>query len=800
MKKILMVLFALFILFGVQEGFAQTYKLTLDKQKDIYYVRKGDILPYKSSQYSIYRLGDNIAYCIEPSNNITTYNYVDNGEYIDLPYSDELKEKLELIGYYGREYPGHNTVYYSMAAQALIWELTGTGEVTFWTMKDGNGTMIDVSNERNEIMNLVNNHKDTPCFGDNIEAYFQKELVLEDNNHLLSEFEPKSTGGNRVTIRGNQLTILPKVMGKSVITFKRKRYDDTKSIIFVGSDRDNSQTLGRLRFSKEVYYDLNFYIKGSKIKINKVDENNNKIAIEGIKFKIKNIDTSTYICENEDCTFLTNKNGEVITNSYLEGNFEIEEVENQIINGYKWNSEKKNVSINKNSDIKWNDDIGNYIEVDFLNQKALGKLELFKYGEEFEFNNNQIIYNDKNLSDIEFALFDENNNLITTIKTDKNGYATCDNLPLGKYYLIEKTNLDNYVQDLSKHYFEIKQINQYDHVFTTKVELKNYLKKGAIEISKVDSVTKKGIIDTVFEIYDEHNNLLFNKKTDENGKIMIENLPLGKYYLIEKEANYMYKNIYEKIEFQIMENMQTIKLKLENDKILGSLKLIKHGEELYIDNNEIKYNKINLEGIEFLLYDVNNRYIDTLVTNSDGYVKYDKLELGKYYVLEKSSLSNYLPNNNKYYFEIAKDGDKAIDVTLEIDNYLQKGMLEFTKTDLVTSEGIPNTIIEIYKENDQLLLTKKTDESGKIVVNQLPIGKYYIIEKEANSMYQITNEKVYFEVKENEEIIKAQMTNERITVPVPKTGRSDNTYAALFCGFFFLIGLGGIASEKYKTY
>ena len=45
-----------------------------------------------------------------------------------------------------------------------------------------------------------------------------------------------------------------------------------------------------------------------------------------------------------------------------------------------------------------------------------------------------------------------------------------------------------------------------------------------------------------------------------------------------------------------------------------------------------------------------------------------------------------------------------------------------------------------YNNNNKLLLTRETDEFGKVNISNLPIGKYYIIEKEANSMYQITND------------------------------------------------------------
>ena len=59
-------------------------------------------------------------------------------------------------------------------------------------------------------------------------------------------------------------------------------------------------------------------------------------------------------------------------------------------------------------------------------------------------------------------------------------------------------------------------------------------------------------------------------------------------------------------------------------------------------------------------------------------------------------------------------------------------------------------------------MAEKTDKDGKVSIDDLAIGKYYIVEKEATTGYVITDEKVYFEIKDNSEIIKAEMKNKPI--------------------------------------
>ena len=103
-----MILVFVMILLGKQV-YAQTYKLTLEKQDGIYYTRVSSDF-YKSSQFSIYKMGDMIVYCIEPTKQITTYNYIDENNYLSLNLSDEEKENIALYGYFGREYPSHDNV------------------------------------------------------------------------------------------------------------------------------------------------------------------------------------------------------------------------------------------------------------------------------------------------------------------------------------------------------------------------------------------------------------------------------------------------------------------------------------------------------------------------------------------------------------------------------------------------------------------------------------------------------------------------------------------------------------------
>ncbi len=573
----------LFFLFSMNNVYAQTeYKLTLEKQEGIYYARSGGDLPYKSSQFSLYKLNDILAYCIEPSKNITTYNYVQEDGYIDLGYSEELKEKLELIGYYGREYPNHDNVRYSMATQALIWELTGKQKVTFWTKRYEEGDLIDVSKEKEEIMTLVNNHQSVPNLLKEVTGFWQKEIILEDQDNLLKDFEIIDTGGHDVFIEENKLHILPQKVGETSLQLRRKHYDEYQTLLFVGSDKDTSQTLGRLRFTKEITFSINLKIYGNKIKVNKVDEKGKNILQKGIKFQIKDLDSNKNLCENNLCLFETDSSGSFITQNYYFGRYEISELENQIVNGYIWNNQVIEIDMSKENK-QYQEDIGNYNEINFVNESVLGKIEIHKVGEKCKYLDNEIIYDKEDLSDIEFDLYDEENHFIVTLKTNKEGKASYDNLPLGTYYLVEKTHLDDYLLNEDKYYFTLKQNNQYEKEVYVLVEITNYLKKGHLEFTKEDLTTGEGIPNTIIEIYNEKGELLFIKETNEEGKVYLSDLPIGKYYIIEKEANSLYRLTNEKVFFEIRENNEITKALMTNEKIVISVPKTGRDDNYYVN-------------------------------------------------------------------------------------------------------------------------------------------------------------------------------------------------------------------------
>ena len=249
---------------------------------------------------------------------------------------------------------------------------------------------------------------------------------------------------------------------------------------------------------------------------------------------------------------------------------------------------------------------------------------------------------------------------------------------------------------------------------------------------------------------------------------------------------------------------------LQNERVKGKLNITKYGEKLIIDNNTFGYEKILLSEVELELYANEEIYIGgkkkyskdeliTTVTTNNGKAVIEDLELGKYYIKEKSTYNNHVLDEKIYTFELKyKDQyTKEIVKDVELQNYYKKGTLEFTKTDLVSGKPIPNTLIEIYSDKEledgtiesTLIFSGLTDENGQITIKDLFIGKGHIIEKESATGYQITEEIVEFEIKENGEIVKANLTNEQI-VEVPNTMANESKLYTVISITCMVVGMG----------
>ena len=247
----------------------------------------------------------------------------------------------------------------------------------------------------------------------------------------------------------------------------------------------------------------------------------------------------------------------------------------------------------------------------------------------------------------------------------------------------------------------------------------------------------------------------------EDGIYEMHDLRYNGYFLYEKTApegflkddGYHYFEIRNDGETVIVENEAGVGF--TNQPILGNVTTTKVDKE-YPDNK--------LSGAIFEIYkdvDGNGEFdaeIDTLVGEiteiEAGVYLYEKLRYGGYFLYEKTAPEGFVKDDTYHYFEIRNDGKVLANVGFRIRN-----------------------------EAGEIVAEGYTDENG-IAKFTLCYGKYTYEEFAPLDGY-IPDTKAYpFEIKEDGEIVKAAMTNERIP-EVPQTGDESNI------GFW--IGLAAVA-------
>ena len=408
-------------------------------------------------------------------------------------------------------------------------------------------------------------------------------------------------------------------------------------------------------FNKTTIKNISNEHKKGNLKIYKVDKDNNEIKLEGVEFEV--LDKDNNILEK----IITDSNGEALTQKYALKDYDTLKIrESKTLTTYDLSTEIQTIKLEENQ-IK---------SITFTNEKKKGQIKVIKV----DADNKEI-----KIPNVEFKVYDKNENIVDTLVTDTNGEATTKKLPIDQDYKIKETKTNEwYVLNNDIKTITLKQ-NQISTITFT-----NEKKKGQIKVIKIDEDNNEIKLEgVVFDVLDSNNNIVDTITTNSNGEAITKKLPIDQNYkIIEKQTQKEYVLSTETPVVTLKENEIT-SLTFTNRKIKGYLEITKVDLE---DKNK------KLEGATFAIYNDSGLEIEKIKTDKYGKATSSLLPYGKYFLKELDSGSvYYLLNENTFNFEIKQDGeivpitikDEHTDVKVDVD---KKGSIEVQPNDNVNYE------------------------------------------------------------------------------------------------------------------
>ena len=566
------------------------------------------------------------------------------------------------------------------------------------------------------------------------------------------------------------------------------------------------------------------------LKIVKVDAETGKtIPYAGAIFEIYDPDgklvemTTTYPEVINHTEFATNESGWLITPEVLDYGTGYYLVEKQAPEGYVLNADPVYFDITTEDAVS--EDGITLVIAEKLNMPQKGKILITKTGEVFASVSEQDgrytpIYAETGLVGAEFEIRAAEDvvtpdgtlrysagEIVDTITTSADGTAESKELYLGKFEVIETKAPYLMVKSEKAISVELVYAGQEITVTSTSVSLYNERQKVEVKLYKdleKDELFQIGTGDEVLNVYfalyaAEDLTAADGTSIPKDGLIEIAgvqadgtltfaaDIPVGSFYVREYATNESYLISDESYPVIFEYNDETVAVvKIE----------VNNGEAILneIIRSNIRGMKVDeagepLPGAVFGLFRADctefskENAILTAESSETGEFAFESVPYGVWLIREIASVEGFVLSDELFEVQVSADG-MVIELG-SIENKPITGELEITKKDISDGKLLPGAGFRIKDADGNIVAEGYTDENG-VAKFTLKYGKYTYEEFEAPNSYQLDTTPHAFEITEDGQIIKAEMTNEKIPTPdVPQTGDESNL------GFW--IGLGGIA-------
>ena len=284
---------------------------------------------------------------------------------------------------------------------------------------------------------------------------------------------------------------------------------------------------------------------------------------------------------------------------------------------------------------------GNY-EMTFTNKRAYG-LQIRKV----------IKGTNQPLDGCTFTVEKANGEMVGFYTTDFSGLATVTGLEDGVYVVTEVSCPEGYRLDPEPQNVIVKAGELATVTFENE-------KLAGVRIKKIDAVTGEGIYGVRFLIKDEHNNLIGEYSTDQDGYIELDDLLTdGKSEIkikVEEIAAAEGYVLDDTVRTLRIRRGETTELVVENTPILGQIQVVKKSAQDNPVTNQPKGSL--LEGAVFEITNADTgRVVDTMTSDSRGIAASNPIPLGRYYVQEIQAPRFYQLNSEKVEVKLKVEGD-----------------------------------------------------------------------------------------------------------------------------------------------
>lgn len=508
---------------------------------------------------------------------------------------------------------------------------------------------------------------------------------------------------------------------------------------------------------------------------------------------------TTYPTTITHTSYFTDTDGYLILPQNLKiGHYRIEEV--TAPEGYTINKNYVEIQVDTNTLYQTDPVSGDaIIEVVYENHPVKGKLTVQKKGEVLSDYKNDFKYEIQNLSgavyevyaaeDIYTADFQKDDTgkrileyakgtKVAELTTDESGKAELDNLPLGEYKVVEKTAPEGFVLNEEEQKISFVYADQDTPVISQSAEFINDRQKVEVSVVKKDAENEKGLSGAEFGLYAKEDikagdkvlvkadELLTKAVTGEDGKAVFEqDLPFGNYYIKELAAPDGFVSSDEQIEVTAKYQGQEVKtVKLET--------VFKNEPTTTEFTKSDITTGVELDGATLTVLDSDGKEVEkwTSVKGKAHVIK--RLHVGKSYTLREEFAPYGYLQAEKVKFTVSDTADvqkvemkDAVPVGRIIINKKGEFVKEVTWKDMLAggmdaafgyvTGSLKDVTFEIYAaedikaadgessdyyKKDELVATITTDALGYARSGDLPLGKYYVKEKETADGYVLDGE------------------------------------------------------------